>query len=369
MKKRIGILTSSRADYSIYYPLLRALQESEQYEPVILAFGTHLSAEFGHTVDAILADGFEVPVQVTALPKDGSPAAIAANMGAVMTAFSEIWAGHHFDLVFCLGDRYEMFAAVAAGLPFNIPFAHLYGGETTQGAIDDALRHAITHMSRYHFTSCEPYRQKVIALKGSEAHVYNPGALSFDNLRNLSLLSKEELSAHTGVDFSRPVILTTFHPETVDFGRNNQYAEELCRALAALTEFEVLITMPNADTSHEVLRTSFLELAAANVHIHTTENLGTLRYLSAMKHCALMLGNTSSGFVEASWFPTRVINLGHRQDGRILTPNIHGCEVETNAILKTVREVAAGPVPPAPGVYGDGYAAEKIMAILPSLLN
>jgi GDP/UDP-N,N'-diacetylbacillosamine 2-epimerase (hydrolysing) len=165
MKKRIGILSSSRADYSIYRPLLQKLKECGKYHVSLIAFGTHLSHKHGLTINAIEQDGFDIDVKLNCLPQDGSPAGIAENMGEVLCEFAKIWNTTQYDLVLCLGDRYEMFSAVAAALPFNIRVAHLYGGETTAGAIDDAMRHAITHMSRYHFTSCEAYKNRVIQLK------------------------------------------------------------------------------------------------------------------------------------------------------------------------------------------------------------
>jgi GDP/UDP-N,N'-diacetylbacillosamine 2-epimerase (hydrolysing) len=364
MKKQIGILTSSRADYSIYRPLIVALQNSEEFEPKIIAFGSHTSKEHGYTLQAIKDDGFNVAVTIDCLPADGSPQAISANMGGVMNRFSKVWENEKFDLVFCLGDRFEMFAAVAAALPFNIPMAHLYGGETTAGAIDDALRHCITHMCRWHFTSCEPYRQKVISLIADDSSVFNVGALSFDNLRNLPLLTKEDLSAQTGVDFNKKVVLTTFHPETVGFEKNAGYSKEICEAIGELSDFEFLITLPNNDTANEVIREDFLNLSKVNKHVHCHENLGTVRYLSAMKYCTLMLGNTSSGFVEASWFPAKVLNLGNRQSGRILTKNITNCEIKKEAIVSLTRELSAMPPISPQGIYGDGNSAEKIMFVL-----
>ena len=368
MKKRIAILSSSRADYSIYRPLLFKLKESARYDVFLLAFGTHLSQQHGLTVNAIEQDGFEVEVKLNCLPKDGSPAGIAENMGEVMREFAKIWNNAQYDLVLCLGDRYEMFSAVAAALPFNIPIAHLYGGETTAGAIDDALRHSITHMSRYHFTSCEEYKNRVIQLTGSENGVYNAGALSYDNLKHLNLPDKAELSADLGVDFNRPVILTTFHPETVNFLKNADYAKAVAAALEQLTDFEVLITMPNADTMNEVIRQEFTTLAGKCSHIHTRENLGTLRYLAAMKHCALMLGNTSSGFVEASWFPTRVVNLGQRQQGRVLTKNIVQCDIETNSILKAVKTALELQFGQWERIYGNGDTADFILHKIDEIL-
>lgn len=369
MKKRIGILTSSRADYSIYRPLIAALKNSEEFEPAVIVFGSHTSQSHGYTIQAIRNDGFDTAVVVDCLPADGSPESIASNMGDVIKQFAVVWQNEKFDLVFCLGDRFEMFAAVAAGLPYNMVFAHLYGGETTAGAIDDALRHSISHMSTWHFTSCETYREKVIALTGHPERVFNAGALSFDNLKTLELMSADEISADTGLNFSGKVILTTFHPETVGYEFNEKYAAEICAAVDELSEFEFLITLPNNDTANEVLRDSFIRLASNNSRIKCTENLGTVRYLSAMKHCALMLGNTSSGFVEASWFPTKVLNLGNRQTGRIRTRNILDCPVERDAIVKNIRLLHSLPRPEPEWIYGHGNSAGYILEKLKNIIS
>ncbi len=338
MGVKIGLLTSSRADYSIYYPLIKALNLLPNSSTEIIAFGTHLSEEYGYTVNQILSDGFDVPHRINNCYAIGdSPSDIANAMGNTMLEFSKFWELNQFDLVFCLGDRYEMFAAVAASVPFQVKIAHLYGGEKTEGAIDDCLRHALSLMSKYHFAACEAYKNRVIELTSNADNVFNFGHLSIDNLERLNLLSTEDLKIKTGVDFALPTILCTFHPETVNYEANADYAQEICDAFSELSDFQILITMPNSDTGGAIIRSSFETLAKENTQIFTTENLGTIGYLSAMKHCKMMVGNTSSGFVEASYFPTTVINLGERQTGRIITPNIFNTTISKQQIIDAVR--------------------------------
>jgi GDP/UDP-N,N'-diacetylbacillosamine 2-epimerase (hydrolysing) len=338
MSVKIGILTSSRADYSIYYPLIKALNLLPNSNIEIIAFGTHLSEEYGYTVNQILADGFDVPHRIDNCYSIGdSPYDIANAMGNTLLQFSKFWESNQFDLVFCLGDRYEMFAAVSASVPFQVKIAHLYGGEKTEGAIDDCLRHAISLMSKFHFTACEAYKTRVIELTSNTDNAYNFGHLSIDNLERLPLLNAEELQIKTGVNFAKPTILCTFHPETINYESNGLYAQEICNAFSELTEFQILITMPNSDTGGAIIRSSFETLAKTHNHIFTTENLGTIGYLSAMKHCKMMVGNTSSGFVEASYFPTTVINLGERQTGRIITPNIFNTPISKQQIIEAIR--------------------------------
>jgi GDP/UDP-N,N'-diacetylbacillosamine 2-epimerase (hydrolysing) len=228
---KVAILTSSRADYSIYLPLLKKMQSDSFFTLEIIAFGTHLSKRHGYTLQSILDNGFPVTHVVETMPEDDSPYSVSNSMGKTMERFSSIWKDHPYDLVFCLGDRYEMFAAGASAVPFNIRLAHIHGGEQTTGAIDDVFRHALTHMSVLHFTAAEEYKRRVISLKGSAINVYNVGALSIDNLKSIRLLSKEEFRDQFGIDLSIPSILITFHPETVSFEKNILYINELITSL------------------------------------------------------------------------------------------------------------------------------------------
>jgi GDP/UDP-N,N'-diacetylbacillosamine 2-epimerase (hydrolysing) len=362
MTVNIGILTSSRADYSIYFPLIKALEKLPNTSVDIIAFGTHLSEKYGYTVNQILADGFEVLHRIeNTFALGDSPKDISDAMGNTLLQFSKFWQSNQFDLVFCLGDRYEMFAAVSASVPFQVKIAHLYGGEKTEGAIDDCLRHALSVMSKYHFAACEAYKNRVIELISNAENVFNFGHLSIDNLERLPLLNIEELQIKTGVDFAKQTILCTFHPETVNYESNTRYAQEICDAFSELTEFQILITMPNSDTGGAIIRSSIEKLAESNPNIITTENLGTIGYLSAMKYCKMMVGNTSSGFVEASYFPTTVINLGERQTGRIITPNIFNTPIQKQQIIDAVRKNINNTYENTKiQIYGSGNTAELI---------
>lgn len=361
---KIGLLTSSRADYSIYLPLLNLLKEDSFFDLSIIAFGTHLSEFHGNTVDAILQDGFEVPIRIHTLPEDDSPAAISQAIGQTVVDFSSIWESHKFDLVFCLGDRYEMFGACVSSIPFNVKLAHIHGGEKTLGAFDDSFRHAITHMSSIHFASSEQYRQRIIRLKESDVGVYNVGALSIDNLRQLTLLSLEEFKARFNIDLSIPTILITFHPETVSFAKNEMYIHELIGALKEIKGYQFVITMPNSDTMGNMIRGRLKSFIAECPTAIGVESFGTIGYLSCMKHCAFMLGNTSSGFIEASFFRKYVINLGDRQNGRIITPNINVCQIDKRVILKAVEDYLTYEPTSFIEIYGNGNAAENIIQIL-----
>lgn len=367
--KKIGILTSSRADYSIYIPLIKELSKNHLFSVEIIAFGTHLSKAHGYTLDAIINDSLTnykyVDVGYTS---DDSPFGIAYVMGQTAKKFSKFWKTNTYDLIFCLGDRFEMFSAVASALPFQYKIAHLYGGETTLGAIDNSFRHCLTHLSNLHFVSCDRYFKKVFKLTEVKPNIFNFGHLSIDNLHNLRLMNLNELRLHIGVDFNYPTILCTFHPETVEFNRNEEFASILTMVFENNSDYQVLITMPNTDTGGMVIRRQFEKLEKKCNWVFCRENLGTIGYLSAMKHCKLMLGNTSSGFVEASYFPKFVINIGNRQKGRIVTPNIFNVPINKNGILKTIKKIESLSMPSVNKIYGNGQAAMKICNLLKQIL-
>lgn len=361
---KIAVLTSSRADYGIYFPLLKILQNDPFFDLSIIAFGTHLSNTFGFTLHSILNDGFNVTHTVETLPDSDTPQDISRAMGKIMTQFSDIWNDNKFDLLFCLGDRFEMFAACASSIPFNLKLAHIHGGEQTLGAIDESFRHAITHMSTYHFTTTDQYRDRVIQLKLSTKNVFNVGALSIDNLTKMELFSTKEFKEKYGIDIEKPSILITFHPETVSFEKNIFFVNELINALEEIPGYQFIITMPNSDTMGNEIRTRLNTFVNTHIGAFAVESFGTLGYLSCMKYCSFMLGNTSSGFVEAAFFSKYVINLGSRQKGRILTNNINCVPINKNAILQAVAAFENFRLPVSLDIYGNGTAADQIVNII-----
>lgn len=361
---KIAILSSSRADFGIYLPLATLLNSDPAFQLDFIAFGTHPSERYGYSQQQITDAGFHVAFSFNTAPEADTPADISRSMAQVGKLMADVWAERPYDVVFALGDRYEMFAAVASALPFNLKIAHIHGGETTLGAIDNAFRHSISHMSYWHFVCAEPYRMRLTEILGSGERIYNTGALGIDTLSRMKFLSTEALLEHTGIDFSIPTLLITMHPETIGFDQNLINTAELLHALARLDDFQQVITMPNADTSGLLIRKALLDYSEGKSHVKLVENFGPSNYLSAMKHATLMLGNSSSGFMEASFFPKRVINVGRRQDGRIRTPNITDVPFNRDEITRAVHVAADAPVPHFDPVYGNGTAAGKIINIL-----
>ena len=362
---RIGVLTSSRADYSIYLPLLKLLKADRKFDLNIIAFGTHLSEKHGYTIQNIVNDGFKVPYKIETLTRGDSPEDISFMIGQTITTFSRFWNKEKFDLVFCLGDRYEMFAAVSAALPFNIKMAHIHGGETTTGAIDNSFRHSMSHMSSLHFASTAEYKKNLESMLRHKKNIFNTGALMFDNLRTTTLPGKKDFAQKFGIDLNIPTILSTFHPETIATEKNKKNTSEFLLALSKLKNYQIVITMPNADTFGNSVRKQIQAFAAKRENIKMIESFGTVGYLSCIKHCSFLLGNTSSGFFEAGYFPKWVINIGDRQKGRILTPNIINCNINAGEILAAVKKIESGRNKIAKTtIYGNGHAAEKIVTII-----
>lgn len=364
---RIGILTSSRADFGIYLPLISKLTKDKDFSVKIIAFGTHLSSFHGFTVSEIKTAGFEIAYEIESLLLTDSPSSIATAIGVTSIKFAEFWKqfGQEFDLVFCLGDRYEMFAAVMAGVPFQIPFAHLHGGEETQGAIDNIFRHAITLASQYHFVSTQQYVDRVAQITGTDKNIFYVGALSLDKLYDLALLTVEQFKEKWGIDLRKKTILVTFHPETVNYSDNTHYTSQLINSIDKLSaDYQVLITMPNADTSGNNIRRMLTDKFSKSLQVYLVENLGSLSYFTAMKYCAFLLGNTSSGIIEAASFKKYVINIGDRQKGRLSGSNVIHVPIIADEILKAVELVKKKDTKKIENIYHKGSVADKIIEII-----
>lgn len=369
---KIAVLTSSRADFGIYLPLLKRLQSDSSFELELIVFGTHLSMFYGSTIQGINKHGFTVSHTIESMLLTDSEDAIASAIGLTIIKFSDLWkkANKSYDVVFCLGDRYEMFAAVTAGIPYQIPFAHLHGGEDTAGAIDNKFRHSITLASKWHFTSTERHKKRVIEITGTEANVYNVGALSLDNIKEISLYTVESFTEKWGIDLSKKTILTTFHPETAGKSKDELYGDELVKAIQKLSAaYQFLITMPNADTLGNQIRQKLTTAFAGNPAVTMIENLGSESYFSAMHHCSFLLGNTSSGIIEAASFGKYVINLGNRQGGREVGSNVITVPLQSDSIIMAVHTIEQKPPFSSTNIYYNGGATDKIIAILKDLKN
>lgn len=364
----IGVLTSSRADYGIYLPLLKALKDDPFFKLSIVAFGTHLSPFHGRTIKQINDDGFDVPFQISSILVSDDENSVSSSFAITALKFAEFWKDHkqYFDIILCLGDRFEMFGAVTAGIPFGIPFAHIHGGETTLGAIDNIYRHSISLASAIHFTSTEAYSKKVEDLTGSSQNIYTVGALSLDNLQTMEMLSKEAFQERWKINLDIPTVLITIHPETVTPEKNKYNVQVVQAALEKLAEdYQLIITMPNSDTLSSLYRICFQSFATKYPeNVKLVENFGTQSYFSAMKYSKFLLGNTSSGIIEAATFNKYVINLGNRQQGRFAGENVLHVSFEEDKILEAVKFIEASEEYSGENPYDRGGAANKILDVL-----
>lgn len=363
--RTIGVVTTARSDYGILLPVLRAIAADAQLRLHLIVGGMHLAREFGHTVDAIEADGFPIGDRVEMLLSSDTPAGIAKSMGLGTIAFAESYARVRPDLLLLLGDRFEMHAAATAALPFGIPIAHVHGGEVTEGAIDDALRHGITKIAHLHFTATQTYRDRVVQLGEEPWRVTVTGAPSLDNLKTVKLLSARELTERFGVPFEPAPLLVTFHPVTREVERTPEQIDALLAPLAA-SPLGIVFTMPNADTGGRLVAERIRAFVARTPRASILDNLGTAAYFSAMRAAAAMVGNSSSGIIEAPSFELPVVNVGSRQAGRVRAANVIDVEDDAASIARGLERALApsfrAGLRGSQNPYGDGHAADAIVA-------
>jgi UDP-hydrolysing UDP-N-acetyl-D-glucosamine 2-epimerase len=366
MSRKICVVSGTRADYG----LLRWVMEGVRADPglrlQVVATGMHLSPEFGLTYREIEKDGFEIDAKIEMLVSSDTAAGLAKSVGLGLIGFAEAYGRLDPDFVVVLGDRFEIFAAAQAAFYAGISIAHISGGEVTTGALDDAIRHSITKLSRYHFVAAEAYRRRVVQLGEPPECVLNVGDPGLDNIRRLPLLPRAELAQAVGLDPARRFLLVTFHPATTGDSDPAREMQALLEALDAFPEHAVLLTKSNADTGGRAINALVDAYAARHPgRVLAQTSLGQLKYLSAMKHCEAVIGNSSSGIVEAPAMKVPTVNVGSRQQGRLRASSILECLPERDAITGAIRRalspefkrIAAQTVSP----YGDCNASAQIV--------
>lgn len=369
---KICIVTGSRAEYGLLKPLIEKLDADKDFTLQLLVTGAHLSPEFGLTYRQIEADGYKIDAKVEMLLSSDTAVGITKSMGLGMIGYAEALKQLSPDILVILGDRNEMLAVASTALIFRIPIAHIHGGELTEGAYDDSIRHAITKMSALHFTSTEVYRQRVIQLGEQPERVYNVGAIGLDNFRSLKLLSKGELENELSITFARYNYLVGFHPETLSNSSVEAQFDELLQVIDVQTDSFFVFTKANADTNGRIINQMMENYV--NKHPEKSaffDSLGTLRYLSVMKQVTAVVGNSSSGIVEAPFVPTATINIGDRQKGRIQAESIVNCSANKEDIARAFRKVKSDEfrkkIETVINPYGNGTASIQIMKILKSI--
>ncbi len=338
--KKVCVVTATRAEYGLLYPLIARLQENRNLELQLLVTGAHLEKAYGETVKEIEKDGF-VPDASVPIIVDDSPNGILKTMGNAVQYVGEALSTLKPDLLVLLGDRYEALAIASAAVVLGIPIAHLHGGEVTYGAYDEMFRHAITKMSHLHFTATEAYRNRVIQMGEEPERVFNVGALGVENILNMTLLSKEQLEQRLGFSIDN-TLLATFHPVTMETVSQTDQFRALLEALEEQTTYKVLFTRPNADTNRNQLNVLLNDFAKKYPQrVKVVDSLGVLTYLSAMKYSVCVIGNSSSGIIEAPSMHVSTINIGNRQKGRICAESVIHCNPTKHEIKAALDKVGS----------------------------
>lgn len=363
------LVTTSRADYGILFPLLKALKKDPQFKASLIATGSHLSSLHGKTVNEIKKDKISISETVPMTPRGDRASHICEAVARGVRGFSKVFQKKSPDLLLVAGDRYELLSACTAALLHRIPIAHLHGGELTRGAVDDPIRHAVTKMASLHFPSTELYAQRIVQMGEEPSRVHVVGALGIDAIKLIPRMDRGELTEFSGVDFTKDVALMTYHPVTLDdYHLAAKQVQEILNALTE-TELSVLVTMPNADTGSLKLYEAIRRHVQNDPKKFTlVKNLGKTAYLSAMHYARVMIGNSSSGIVESASFKLPVVNVGDRQAGRLKPANVIDCDCSKEAILGALRRALSEEfirsLSELKNPYGDGHATERCLRVL-----
>lgn len=367
--RKICIVTGTRAEYGLLYWLMKEILADTDLELQLIVTGMHLSPEFGLTYRTIEEDGFEIKAKVEMLLSSDTPVGIAKSIGLGVIGFADALERLKPDVMVALGDRYEILAAAQAALVARIPVAHIHGGETTEGAIDESIRHAITKMSRLHFVAAEPYRTRVIQLGEHPDTVFNVGALGIENIKRLQLLGRQQLEQSINFELGNTCFLVTYHPATLGTIEPAAAMQALLDALNHFPEAKIIFTKPNSDTNGRVLNQMIDEYAQHNKErVAVFTSMGQLRYLSALQFADAVIGNSSSGIIEAPACNTPTVNIGDRQSGRLKADSIVDCLETTESIISAINKVISPAfrdrVNQGVSLYGYGESASRIKGYL-----
>lgn len=367
---RIAIITATRAEYGLLTPVIKKVNEDNEISLDLIVTGTHLSDQYGHTIDDIYKDGFPIAHEIPILEDDNTPQGVSFTMANAIKGFAKCFHADRPDMVVILGDRTEMLGVASVAMNERIPIAHIHGGEVTTGAVDDCVRHAITKMSFLHFTCTEVYRNRVIQLGEDPSRVFNVGALGTENILTQSLLSFEILRQQIpGLPDLKetPYAIVTFHPVTLEKNSVERQVKELCNAMNKRADIFFLITAANADTGGNKANELFIKYCENHVNGKFVYNLGMLRYLSAVKYAKFVLGNSSSGLLEAPVLGTPTVNIGDRQKGRLMADTIINCMPEKFSILSAMKK-AEIMRHYSSYLYGNGTTSKQIVEIIKDYL-
>ncbi len=373
MKKKVCVLTATRAEYGLLKPVIQKLRSYESLDVRVVATGAHLSPEFGLTYKEIEQDGIPIDRKIEILLSSDTPSSISKSMGLALLGFADYFSELQPDLLVVLGDRYETLAVCCAAMNQRIPIAHLYGGETTEGAVDEAYRHAITKLSNLHFTSTEQYRKRVIQLGEDPSRVFNVGALGVENILKEPLLSKEELEESLNFRLGSQFVVVTYHPVTLETEASEVGFKALLGALDAFPDLGILFTKANADADGRIINELMDACVSCRSNAIAIASLGMKRYLSAVKHSAAVIGNSSSGIIEVPSLHVPTVNIGDRQKGRLMADSVINCKPTTKDIADALRyalsEEGKNKADATHNPYGGDDVSSKIVYVLNKFLS
>jgi GDP/UDP-N,N'-diacetylbacillosamine 2-epimerase (hydrolysing) len=364
-RRKICVVTGGRADYGLLYWPMKEIAVADDFELQVVATGMHLAPEFGDTVRRIEEDGFSLSARVEMLLASDSAVGIAKSIGLGLIGFADAFARLAPDLLLVLGDRFEILAAVEAALVARLPVAHLCGGDITEGAYDDAIRHAITKMAHLHFASNEAAAQRLRQMGEDPTRIFTVGSPGIDNIRRQPVMAREDVARETGLDLARPCLLVTYHPTTLGTTAASTELEELLAALDRVgSDMTIAVTLPNADNDGRTLRRAFETFAASRPNVRTFAALGSRLYLNLVRHAAAVVGNSSSGLYEAPSLGTPTVDIGERQQGRLKAASVISCVPERGAIAEAICAALKRGKAAVDNPYGAGDASRRIVEIL-----
>ncbi len=368
MKRKVCIVTGTRSEYGLLYWLMKRVENDPILELQLVVTGMHLSPEFGLTYKQIEKDGFSIDEKVEMLVSSDTPSAIAKSIGLGTISFADTFSRLNPDVIVVLGDRFEIFSAAQTAMVMRIPIAHIHGGELTEGLIDDPIRHSITKMAHIHFTANEEYKNRVIQMGERPDTVYNVGTLGVEGINNTKYLSKKELSESVQLTLDK-FFLVTLHPTTLQDNTSEAQIKILLQALDEFPQYQIIFTKTNADTDGRIINSMIEEYVKKNKDRSVVyDSLGQLRYLSAIKHCELVVGNSSSGLIEVPFFRKPTINIGVRQKGRLKADSVIDCSFDVNQIKSAIETATSlefkEKIKNMPMIYGEGNTSEQLVQIL-----
>jgi len=368
--RKIAVVTGTRAEYGLLKYTLKEIEDNKNLNLHLIVTGAHLSEEYGYTVDEIEKDGFEIYEKLPILMRSSTKDSISKEMGLLMIQLSQTFERLKPDIVLILGDRYEMFAVASVAMVMNIPIAHISGGEITEGAIDEQIRHSITKMSHLHFPGAEVYAQNIINMGEEPWRVFNVGDPGIENIKLTDFLTQEQLKKELGIIVDNDTLLVTYHPVTLERELLQYQIDNLIKALSLIKK-KMIITYPNSDNGGDLIINQLKIFADRNDNVHLFKNLGIIKYLSVMKLCGAVVSNSSSAIVEAPYLKIPAVNIGNRQKGRMMAENIITCKNDYEDIIKAINRALSyefsETTKAACSLYGEGNTSKEIVKVIENI--